>query len=190
MDGPEPPIVDGSSKPYLDMILESGIDEQDSPAPIIRIDELFSVEDNETKIYAFPCDCLKITCIVSYGATDLDSQYYSKNINLEIFKEEIAPARTFCIYGELEKLIAFGLVKGGSLDNAIVMHDGAIICKDEMRFKNELARHKVLDIMGDLYLAGSRIKGHIIAIKPGHPSNVSLVQKIVSKYDCDKRLAV
>ena len=75
-----------------------------------------------------------------------------------------------------------GLVKGGSLDNAIIIHDGAMICKEELRFENELARHKILDIVGDMYLTGCRVKGHVIAIKPGHPTNVQLAGAILKQY--------
>lgn len=180
MDGPEPPIVDGSAMPYVELVLKAGIKEQDAKAYTIMPSESIIVEEGETKIILFPCDELRITCIISYGATPLDAQYYSSKIDCNIFKNEIAPARTFCLYNELEALIAHGLVKGGSLDNAIVLHDGAIICKEDMNFANELVRHKVLDIVGDLYLAGARVKAHIVAIKPGHPANISMVRKIVS----------
>ncbi len=183
MDGMEPPIIDGSAAGYVQMILDAGIEEQDAPADIFSVPSPTIVEDRDTKILALPSDSLKITCIIAYGATPLDAQYYAGEINVRTFSDEIASARTFCMYHELEKLIAAGLIKGGSLDNAIVLHQGAIICREGMRFPNELVRHKVLDIVGDLYLAGRRVKAHVIAIKPGHPANIMLVQKLLASHD-------
>jgi UDP-3-O-acyl N-acetylglucosamine deacetylase len=183
MDGMEPPIVDGSAEGYMRMIAEAGIQEQDSPADVFNVAAPTIIEDRETKILALPSATLRITCIIAYGATPLDAQYYSGEINAKTFGEEIAPARTFCMYHELEKLIAAGLIKGGSLDNAIVLHQGAIICREGMRFQNELVRHKILDIVGDLYLSGRRVKGHVVAIKPGHPTNIMLVQKLLASHE-------
>ena len=96
------------------------------------------------------------------------------HVTAESFLEQLAPARTFVAYRDLEQLLAMGLVKGGSLDSAAIIHDGAIICKDELRYKNEIVRHKMLDMVGDLFLVGRRVKGMVIAIKPGHPVNVKL----------------
>lgn len=189
MDGAEPPIIDGSAAPYLELIDKAGIQEQDSPAVFISPKESFIVEEGESKIAIFPDEEFRITCIISYSATPLDAQYYSGAITYDSFRNELAPARTFCLYKELESLIKYGLVKGGSLDNAIVIHDGAIISKEGQRFSNELVRHKVLDIVGDMYLAGARIKGHILAVKPGHPTNISLVRKITESLQSAARTA-
>ncbi len=178
MDGPEPPIADGSAKPYAELVEEAGILVQSADAKISAPQQSMIVEEGDTKLVLFPCDEFRITCIISYGATPLDAQFFSGAISADSFKSEIAPARTFCLYNELEALIKHGLVKGGSLDNAIVMHDGAIISKDEMRFTNELVRHKVLDIVGDMFLIGAGLRAHIVAVKPGHPANIALARKI------------
>jgi UDP-3-O-acyl N-acetylglucosamine deacetylase len=181
MDGPEPPIADGSSIPYVKMIQDAGSLIQDADAGIWTASAPITVEEGITKIRLEPCDALKITCTISYGATPLDSQYFSETISPDFFASQIAPARTFCFYKELEQLIAMGLVKGGSLDNSAVIHNGAIICKEELRFQNELVRHKVLDIIGDLFLTGQRVKAHVIAVKPGHPTNVILAKKMLEQ---------
>lgn len=181
MDGPEPPILDGSALPYYKMVKNAGIAEQSSPAAVWSASQTLSLEENGTVLVVMPCDKLKITCIIDFKATPLDFQMYSSEINPVSFENDIAPARTFCQYKELEQLLSMGLVKGGSLDNAIVLHDQAIICKDGMRFDNELVRHKILDIVGDFFLCGCRVKAHVIAIKPGHPTNIMMVQKMFSQ---------
>jgi UDP-3-O-acyl N-acetylglucosamine deacetylase len=181
MDGMEPPICDGSAQQYVDMIKEVGIQKQSAEAKYISVETPIVIEEGDTKLVFTPADNFKITCIVSFGATPLDTQYFSGEIDDQSFEKEVAPARTFCIFKELEQLLAMGLVKGGSLDNAVVMHDQAIICKDGLRFQNELVRHKTLDIVGDLFLTGHRVKGHVIAVKPGHPINVQLAGKILAQ---------
>ncbi|HOK03646.1 MAG TPA: UDP-3-O-acyl-N-acetylglucosamine deacetylase [Victivallales bacterium] len=185
MDGPEPPIADGSSDSYVKMIQDAGIVELDSDIKYFTIKESVAINEGETKIEIHPHHCLKITCKVAYGVSALDKQEFSGEITPQFFAEQISPARTFCLYKELEQLIRMGLVKGGSLDNAAVIHDGAIICKEELRFPNELVRHKVLDIIGDIFLLGRRVKAHIIASRPGHPTNVMLVQKILKEQKGD-----
>lgn len=181
MDGAEPPIADGSSLPYLQMIESAGVVQQDRPAKIWTAKAPIIIEDRATKLVLVPADSLKITCIVAFGASPLDSQFQTVDVTTESFKTEVAPARTFCIFKELEQMLAMGLVKGGSLDNAIIMHNGAIICKDGLRFPNELARHKILDIVGDLFLCGSRVNAHVIAIKPGHPTNVQMAKAMMAQ---------
>ena len=179
MDGAEPPIADGSSLPYLQMIDRIGIVQQDRPAKIWTAKAPIILEDRDTKLVLVPHNGLKITCIVAFGATPLDNQYHSLSIDLDTYRTQIAPCRTFCIFRELEQMLAMGLVKGGSLDNAIIMHNGAIICKDSLRFPNELVRHKILDIVGDLFLCGSRVNAHVIAVKPGHPMNVQMAKAMI-----------
>lgn len=188
MDGPEPPIADGSAEPYVKMIKEAGIKKLNKPVRFFSVTKPAIVEEAATKIEIHPYHCLKITCKVAFGASPLDSQEFSEEISSEFYEKEISPARTFCLYKELEQLIRMGLVKGGSLDNAAVIHDGAIICKEELRSQNELVRHKVLDIIGDLYLVGRRVKAHVIAVKPGHPTNVMLAKKIIEQEKGEKNI--
>lgn len=175
MDGMEPPIVDGSSLPYFDMIREAGVMEQDEPALTFTPSQPVYVEGGYTRLVMIPGEGpLRISCLASFKGCPIDPQFYEFTLDTEAYREEIAPARTFVDYGDLKQLLAMGLVKGGSLDAAAIIHDGAIICKEALRFQNEIVRHKILDLIGDIYLTGRRITGSIIAIKPGHPKNVEL----------------
>ncbi len=178
MDQAEPPIADGSAMPFLKMIKNAGITEQNAEARYWTATNTIVVEKGDTKLILTPADSFKITCLVSYGETSLDTQYYSNIINEDSFTNEIAEARTFVAYRDLESLMSAGLAKGGSLDNAIVLHNGAIISKEGMRYPTELVRHKVLDMIGDFYLIGKRLKCHIIAVKPSHYMNTELVKKM------------
>lgn len=179
MDGPEPPIADGSAKPYLDMVLEAGIEPQNSPAKVWSPSDTITKEENGSITVILPHDGLKISCMVEYKSSLMGTQYYSGDINKEEFSENLAAARTLVEFKDLEQLIAMGLVKGGSLDNAIVIHDGAIISKEGLRFQDELVKHKVVDIIGDMALIGMRLNAHIITIRPGHASNVIMAQEIL-----------
>lgn len=182
MDGFEPPIADGSAKPYFEMVKEAGTVPQNAEAKYISPSEPIIVEERGTQMVFMPAEGpLRITCMVAFGATPLDTQFLSCTLSTEYFESDIAPARTFVQFKELEQLLAMGLVKGGSLDNAVILHNGAIICKDGQRYSNELVRHKVLDIIGDLFLCGARVGGNLIAVKPGHPTNVMLAQKLMAQ---------
>ncbi len=175
MDGPEPPIADGSAGPYFDMIREAGIQPQNAPAQYWTAKAPIAFEDGGTFLGLLPSeDELKITFTAEFGASALDTQFFSVIMNTENFSRELSRARTFVIYRELEQVIAAGLAKGGSLDNAIILHDGAIISKEGMRYRNELVRHKIMDMVGDLYLVGKRVRGHIFSVKSGHPTHVKL----------------
>ncbi len=182
MDGMEPPIADGSSLPYFNMIAEAGIAEQNAPAAIFSPDRVLFVDGGSTKLMIAPADKLEITCTTSFAGCPFDPQFFSLEISPESYRQEICGARTFVQYSDLKQLIAMGLVKGGSLDAAAIIHEGAIICKDSLRYENEIVRHKILDLVGDLYLCGRRVRGSVIAVKPGHPRNVELagmLQKLI-----------
>ena len=185
MDGLEPPIADGSAQAYVEMIAQAGIVEQDAPARILNIDKTFTVFAGGTRVVVAPCreehpDCLEIACMASFPGCPYDPQYEEFEITPESYDREIAPARTFVDYRDLSQLLAMGLVKGGSLDAAAILHDGAIICKDRLRFKDEIVRHKILDLIGDLYLCGARVHASVVAIKPGHLRNVETAGKILA----------
>ena len=183
MDGPEPPIGDGSALPYVEIIKEAGIESQDAEALYWSPSEPIVNEEGENTCVIVPYDTFKISCMVEFSGTPLGTQFYAGEITKEEFADNLAAARTLCDYRDLEQLIAMGLVKGGSLDNAIVIQDGAIISKEGLRFQDELVRHKVLDIVGDLSLIGRRLKAHIITIKPGHATNVIMAQKILQELE-------
>ncbi len=178
MDGPEPPIADGSSAPYCKLIAAAGVEVQGSMRQVFRVTEPLYVEQGDSKLILIPSDCYRISCTVKYGATLMDTQYLNLEVTADSFVNQLCEARTFCLYEEIEYLMKRGLIRGGSLDNAVVMKDGAIISKDGLRYSDEFVRHKMLDIVGDLSLIGGRFIGHVIAVKPGHPLNVAMAQHI------------
>ncbi len=187
MDGPEPPIADGSSVLFIDAVRDAGVVTQKAKRNYRVIEEPLYVEDGATLSVILPCDEYRISCTVQFGVSRLDTQYLSLPINEETFAAELCRARTFCPYEQIEGLMAAGLIRGGSLDNSVVIKDGAIICKDELRYPDELVRHKMLDIVGDLSLVGERILGHVIAVKPGHPSNIALARRMTGTYSADEQ---
>ena len=181
MDGLEPPIADGSSSSYYNMIAEAGgTVEQEAEARTFTPPHPIWVEEGHTRIAMFPdTEKLTISCVTSFKGCPIDPQFYEYELNKETYPVEIAPGRTFVNFADLKQLLSMGLVKGGSLDAAAIIHDGAIICKEQLRFPNEIVRHKILDMIGDLKLTGMRLTGRIIAIRPGHPKNVELAKKLV-----------
>ena len=181
MDGLEPPIADGSASSYYNMIAEAGgTVKQDADAKTFTPPHPIWIEEGHTRIAMFPdTEKLTISCVTSFKGCPIDPQFYEYELNKETYPVEIAPGRTFVNFADLKQLLSMGLVKGGSLDAAAIIHDGAIICKEQLRFQNEIVRHKILDMIGDLKLTGMRLTGRIIAIRPGHPKNVELAKKLV-----------
>jgi len=208
LDGMEPPIGDGSSLPYVEKLLEAGFVTQETPKDYLVIDQTVEYHNEKEKvdIVALPLDGFRISLMVDYENPSLGSQH-SGLFDLEKeFTSEFAPARTFCFLSEVEMLIDQGLIKGGNIDTAVVIidHDidekGLLRLKDKLnldhdlkvfngylnnnklRFKNEPARHKVLDMIGDLALIGVPIKAQVLAARPGHKANVEFAKKIRQLY--------
>lgn len=181
MDGPEPPIADGSAGPYFQMIQDAGIAPQNAEAQYWTAKEPIVIEDKGSMLALWPADDFQITFTVQYGETPLDTQFHHIAVTTDSFREQLSGARTFCRFRELEQVIAAGLAKGGSLDNAIILHDGAIICKDSLRYPNELVRHKIMDLIGDAYLVGKRVKAHVMSVKSGHPTHVQLALQMLAQ---------
>src|SRR5581483_10940269 len=128
------------------------------------------VKSGETTMTILPHDTFKVTC-TSADASGRFTQFYSLEITPEAYEKEVSHARTFCFFEEIEFLIKNGLIKGGSLENAVVIRDDAVLTTEPLRYPNEFVRHKMLDILGDLSLVGRPILGHLIAIKPSHNAN-------------------
>jgi UDP-3-O-acyl N-acetylglucosamine deacetylase len=181
MDGPEPPIEDGSARPFWKLVEEGGSVEQDAEAKVWTVKEPIHIDERGTQLIILPGDELKISCVTSYEGAPVETQYQEIVVTPESFRDELCSARTFVNYQDLKQLMAMGLVKGGSLDSAAIIHDGAIICKDELRFPDEIVRHKILDLIGDIYLCGQRVKANIIAIRPGHYYNVQLAAAMLKQ---------
>lgn len=179
MDGMEPPICDGSAREYWQVVKDCGSVEQSQDAVIYTPSEMIFARQGQTQLVIMPSDKLEISCVTSFRGCPVDPQFQSLEITPESYESEICSARTFVEYRDLEQLSAMGLIKGGSLDAAAIIHNGAIICKDRLLYQDEIVRHKILDLIGDIYLCGHRVRANIIAIKPGHPRNVELAGKML-----------
>lgn len=203
IDGPEPPILDGSSMMFIEAIEKVGVQEQNALRNFLEITEsiIYKDPDRDVEIAALPLDDFRVTVMVDYNSPVLGSQHASLN-SISEFKNEIASSRTFCFLHELEMLYKNNLIKGGDLNNAIVVVDRVV--KDEeldylaglfnkpkvevkkegilnnvdLRHRNEPARHKLLDVVGDLALVGRPIKAQILAARPGHAANVAFAKKL------------
>ena len=177
----EPPILDGSAKFFAEALMNAGIKELDAPKEYFVITEPVHFESGKTKISAYPSDKFEIDCTIGFDHPFLKRQQISLEVDKEIFCSEVAGARTFCFDYEIEALQKSGLALGGSLNNAIVVALDGIHNKEPLRYDNEFVRHKVLDLIGDFYLAGKPIKAKIVADKPGHQNNIGFVKKFVEK---------
>ena len=201
IDGEEIPILDGSSKYFIDCLEKCGLKTQDAARKYIEISEklTYNDEENNVEISIYPHNDYRITSMVDYNSEILGSQHYTLN-QISNFKKDVSDARTFCFLHEIEDLFKKNLIKGGDLDNAIVIVDKVIDEKKlkeisqllgkknikvdkqgilnniKLKYNNEPARHKLLDIVGDLALVGRPIKGHIIAARPGHKSNIEFAK--------------
>jgi UDP-3-O-[3-hydroxymyristoyl] N-acetylglucosamine deacetylase/3-hydroxyacyl-[acyl-carrier-protein] dehydratase len=205
LNSPEVPIMDGSSQPFIEIIEDAGLHQQDAKKIYYSIDSniYFYDEGKRVEMVALPSIDYKITTLIDFNSPVLGTQHAALK-HIRDFKKEIAPCRTFCFLHELEYLLENNLIKGGDLNNAIVVVDKAvnneqlehlakafkrkkisvknegigILNNIQLRFPNEPARHKLLDVVGDLALIGYPIKAHIIANRPGHSSNVAFAKKI------------
>jgi UDP-3-O-[3-hydroxymyristoyl] N-acetylglucosamine deacetylase/3-hydroxyacyl-[acyl-carrier-protein] dehydratase len=209
LDSNEPPIGDGSALPYVEKLLDAGIENQEVDKFYLEIDTPMSYSEPErgVDLVVAPSDDLRITFLIDYKNPALGTQYTTLVDLEQEFAEEFAPARTFCFLSEVEMLKGQGLIKGGGLDNAVVIYDSnkgqvevdrirkALNLKDEafvgetgiindipLRFYNEPVRHKTLDLLGDLFLIGVPFKGHVLAARSGHRANVALAKKMRELY--------
>ncbi len=182
ISGIEPPIGNGSSDIFVNMIESGGIQEQEQTTPIVKIQDPVYWSEGDVHLVALPSDFYKISYTLHYpDFPALQGQFHSLNINQESFKKEIAPCRTFSLYKEIAMLMEQGLIKGGSLDNAIVVKDdGGILNKGELLFPTEMARHKILDLNGDLSLIRCDFLAHIIAVRSGHTSNFAFAKCLLN----------
>ncbi|MDJ1406978.1 MAG: UDP-3-O-acyl-N-acetylglucosamine deacetylase [Candidatus Midichloria sp.] len=177
VDGAEVPVMDGSSDCFINLIKQSGIVSQSEQRKFIEISKSVKIEMNDKSIVAEPDDSFSVNFIIDFDNQYIQTQSYSFNAN-DDFESEIGKARTFGFIKDVEYLKSIGLAKGASLDNAIAIGECGILNKGGLRYKNEFVRHKILDCIGDLYLAGARIKGKIKAVKSGHQLNNLLLHKI------------
>jgi UDP-3-O-[3-hydroxymyristoyl] N-acetylglucosamine deacetylase / 3-hydroxyacyl-[acyl-carrier-protein] dehydratase len=180
MNGPELPIMDGSAKPWINLIHQAQWVEQDKDAAEFVLESPITVSEGNSSLIALPYDNFKVTCT---SADDLGrhTQHYSVVVDRDNFVTQIGNARTFVFYEEIEPLIKLGKIKGGSIDCALVIKGEQILSKEPLRFKDELVRHKMLDVVGDISLLGRRLRAHIIAVRPSHALNAKFCAAINEK---------
>ena len=213
LDANEPPVGDGSAKPYVDCLLSAGFEIQNAPKDYLIIDQTVTYHNEEKKvdIVALPTDDFRITVMVDYNNPALGSQHTGMFSLEKEFISEFAPCRTFCFLHEVEVLHSRGLIRGGNLDNAVVIVDrelneseikricdklgiseavilgsNGVVNNRQLHFPNEPARHKLLDVLGDLALIGVPLKAQILAARPGHASNIEFARMIRKLYEQKK----
>ncbi len=184
----EPPIGDGSSREFCKIIQEAGIAPQAEKREVFTPTEPIELESGETLMTLFPDEGFKITC-TSADKNGRFTQFYSVEVTPKTWERELSHARTFCFFEEIEQLIKNNLIKGGGLENAVVIRDDAVLTTEPLRYPEEFVRHKMLDIVGDLSLVGRPIRGHLIAVKPGHATNCEFAKLIVNQMNKPKRAA-
>lgn len=177
LDANEPPIGDGSAREYCKVIDQAGIAPQAGTRETYRVTTPIELQTDDSLMSIFPSDRFKISC-TSADKAGRFSQFCSIEITPETWRHDIAHARTFCFFEEIEYLIKNGLIKGGSLENAVVIRDDAVLTTEPLRYVDEFVRHKILDIIGDLSLLGRPVLGHIVAVRPSHTVNCELARAI------------
>ena len=175
MSAPEPPVTDGSAAVFCELILQAGRIRQSEPRKIYAVDRAFSVYEDDKYITIQPYDGYRISFVSVNAHPALGTQYFDIELTEEKFLQEIAAARTVGFMSEIKQMQQMGLRLGGSIENVVIFDDDKIL--SETRFDNELIRHKILDVIGDLYLLG-HLRGHIIAVKSGHAFNSCLAKQI------------
>jgi UDP-3-O-[3-hydroxymyristoyl] N-acetylglucosamine deacetylase/3-hydroxyacyl-[acyl-carrier-protein] dehydratase len=213
LEGIEPPVIDGSAMPFVKVLVKAGFEQQEAPKDYLIIDKtvMYHNEEKNIDIVALPLDDYRLTVMVDYQNPALGSQHTGMFDLEKEFVNEFAPARTFCFLSEVEELADQGLIKGGDLDNAVVivdhkpsdqqlqtlankigvneklsLGDNGILNNKVLHFKNEPVRHKLLDLMGDLALIGTPIKAQILAARPGHRANVEFAKQVRKLYQQKK----
>lgn len=191
IDGNEPPEPEnGTYAGYVREFEAAGIVNQGAPVDVFSVDRAITLKENGVEIHAVPADDFRISFTIQYDNPVIGTQYASFSISPDIFGREIAPARTFVLYDDVERLRQMGLIKGGNLSNAVVFtHDG-VMNEGALRFPDECVRHKILDLIGDLSLLGAPIRGHVHAVKSGHASNVRFVRKLWEVHQSRRKTAV
>ncbi|HEU4382830.1 MAG TPA: UDP-3-O-acyl-N-acetylglucosamine deacetylase [Anaeromyxobacteraceae bacterium] len=180
VDGPEIPILDGSAAPFVALIHEAGVAVQRVGKRVIVVERPVEIRDGDKLARLEPADALSIDFTVDFGHPLITNQSFRLVLSGRAFEREVARARTFCLLRDVERMQSMGLARGGSLDNAVVVDDFSILNPEGLRFPDEFARHKVLDAVGDLSLAGLPVIGAFRAVKSGHAMNQALVRRLLA----------
>ncbi|HEU4400671.1 MAG TPA: UDP-3-O-acyl-N-acetylglucosamine deacetylase [Candidatus Polarisedimenticolia bacterium] len=179
VDGPELPILDGSAAPFVDLILAAGRRSLARPRRYITLKRPVSVMHGDRQIIALPANDLQVTYAIDFPHPVIGYQAVSAAIGEETYVSGIAPARTFCLLSDVEAMRRAGLALGGSLENAVVIGENGVL-NDSLRYPDECARHKILDLVGDLALVGAPLRAHVVAIKGGHRLHAALIGALLA----------
>lgn len=183
IDGPEVPVMDGSAAPFVFLVECAGLRQQGAPRRAIRIDRPISVGDSKKSLVLSPDEAFSVSFEIDFDSSAVAQQRLSLRLVNGTFKTDIARARTFGFAHEVDAMREAGLAQGGSLDNAVVISDGAVLNGDGLRYDDEFVRHKILDCVGDLYLAGAPIIGSVEAMRSGHALNHRLLVELFANQD-------
>lgn len=178
IDADEVPIMDGSSAPFLAMLQNTGVEVQDRPRKILKVESKVEFEHEGKKISIEPADCFEIEMGIEYEDSFIGIQNYSFNEEEISYGHEVSRARTFGFEKDLERLRKLGLAQGSSLENAVGFNEKGVMNPEGLRYENECIRHKVLDCVGDLFLSAHRIVGKVKGFKAGHMMNVALLREL------------
>ena len=178
ISGEEVPGMDGSAHPFLEVFRRAGIQEQAAPRRTIPVREPVWVEEGSASLVVFPADSFRVSYTLSYPVPSLAAQFFTAEVTPAVFEKELAPSRTFCLAQEVEALRKVGLGKGADYENTVLVEPNGRVVNNHLRYPDEFVRHKVLDLIGDLYLLGQPIQGHVLAIRSGHALNLRLVQRL------------
>lgn len=181
VDSYEMPIMDGSASEFVAAIKSAGLREQASPRYYFAVTEPISLEEGEKSMVIFPSDTFTVSCSIEYPHPLIQQQSFTADLDSRTFAKDISGARTFGFLEEYEYLKSFGFAKGGSLDNVVVLNREGILNEGGLRFPDEFVRHKILDCMGDLFLLGMPILGHVVAKRSGHAFNNAFLKTIFSQ---------
>ncbi len=185
LDSSEIPIMDGSSQKFYEAVLEAGVREFEDVLEPIRLTNAVWVVEGDKYLVALPHDSFRVSYNIDYNHPLLRGKSITIDLDESVLADEILPARTFGFLRDVEMLKSKGLIKGGSIDNAIVLTEDGVLNED-LRYPEECIRHKVLDLVGDLYLLGRPIHAHVIASKAGHGLDVALARRILTQVSVDE----
>jgi UDP-3-O-[3-hydroxymyristoyl] N-acetylglucosamine deacetylase len=181
VDAYELPITDGSAEPFVNMIYKAGIKKQHGTKVVLFINEQIELLDGDKSVIVYPAPSYKISCTIEYEHPIITKQTFLFDPSIHSFQKEIASARTFGFFHEVESMKRHGLARGGSLENAVVLDNKSIMNNDGLRYSNEFVRHKILDCIGDFSLMGIPIIGHVVTVRSGHKFNHAFLEKLLAK---------
>jgi UDP-3-O-[3-hydroxymyristoyl] N-acetylglucosamine deacetylase len=182
VQGPEIPASDGSSQEFVQLIEEVGIKSLEAPKKVIRIEKPVFWSEGHTHLMVLPSDEFRVSYTLHYPQSSaIGSQYYSVVLNPEVYRLQIAQCRTFSLYEEIAPLVAKGLIKGAGLDRGVLIQGDKVLNPEGIRYPDEMVRHKILDLIGDMALIGASVLGHVIAIRSGHAANIAFSKNITMR---------